>query len=126
MSLPNGQLPSFGDTAFVVYAPVRNTGVSSLMPAYGALALGAGATASQAVQLHQIFAGDNNHMRSDTAAYVLWAFGNQVLGNVRHHNSTTGRNFTEQILAYNAVTVDSSDMSSQDADTYGNGDYTQE
>ena len=79
----------------------------------GALALGAGSTASQAVQLHQIFAGYNNHMRSDTTAYVLWDFGNEILGNVRSHNSTTSRNSTEQILAYNGVTIDRSDMSSR-------------
>ena len=43
---------------------------------------------------------------------------------MRYHNGTPGRQFTEQILAYNAVTIDRADMSSPDADTYGNGDST--
>jgi len=124
MALPNGQLPSFGDTPFNTYFTARNNGLSWLLPSYGALSLGAGSSASTAVQLSQIFSGDNNHMRSDTTAYTLWAFGNEYLGNVRYHNGTPGRNFTEQILAYNAVTIDRSDMTSPDADSFGNGDLT--
>jgi hypothetical protein len=123
MALPNGQLPSFGDTSFNNTFSARNTGISKLLPAYGALALGAG-SGSQSVQLHQICSGDNNHMRSDTTAFTLWAFGNEMLGNVRYHNGTPGRNFTEQILAYNAVTIDRNDMSSPSANTYGNSDLT--
>jgi hypothetical protein len=123
MALPNGQLPSFGDTSFNTTFTARNTGISKLLPAYGALALGAG-SGSQSVQLHQIFSGDNNHMRSDTTAFTLWAFGNEMLGNVRYHNGTPGRNFTEQILAYNAVTIDRNDMTSPSANTYGNCDLT--
>jgi autotransporter-associated beta strand protein len=123
VALPNGQLASFGDTPFNNYFSARNTGTSDLLPAYGTLSLGAG-SGSQAVQLNQNFSGDNNHMRSDTTALTLWAFNNEVLGNIRYHNGTPGRQFTEQILAYNAVTIDRSDMSSPDADTYGNGDLT--
>ncbi|MCE5185925.1 MAG: hypothetical protein LLF76_07350 [Planctomycetaceae bacterium] len=123
-SLPNGQLPSFGDTPFNTYFGARNTGTSVLLPAYGSVSMGAGATSGTAIQVNQCFAGDNNHMRSDTCAYVLWAFGNEVLGNVRYHNGTPGRQFTEQILAYNAVTIDRSDMTSPSASTYGNGDLT--
>lgn len=123
MALPNGQLPSFGDTPFNNYFSARNTGISKLLPAYGALALGAG-TGSQSVQLHQMFSGDNNHMRSDTTAFTLWAFGNEMLGNVRYHNGTPGRQFTEQILAYNAITIDRNDMTSPSANTYGNCDLT--
>ena len=120
--LPNGELPSFGDTTFGA-SNARNAGNSSLLPAYGTLCLGAG-SGSQAVQLNQNFSGDNNHMRSDTTAFVLWAFNNEILGNIRYHNGTPGRQFTEQILAYNAVTIDRADMSSPDADTYGNADLT--
>ncbi|HRS72274.1 MAG TPA: hypothetical protein P5175_10540 [Anaerohalosphaeraceae bacterium] len=123
-SLPNGQLPSFGDTPFKTYFAARNSGTSVLLPAYGSVSMGAGSSSGTAVQLNQCFAGDNNHMRSDTCAYVLWAFGNEVLGNVRYHNGTPGRQFTEQILAYNAVTIDRSDMASPSASTYGNGDLT--
>ena len=123
MSLPNGQLPSFGDTGFNTITSARNTGISALLPSYGALALGVG-SGSQSVQLHQIYAGNNNHMRSDTTAFALWAFGNEMLGNVRYHNGTPGRQFTEQILAYNAVTIDRSDMSSPSANTHGNCDLT--
>lgn len=123
IALPNGQLPSFGDTPFNTYFSARNAGNSALLPAYGTVALGAGA-GNQAVQVNQNFSGDNNHMRSDTTAYTLWAFNNELLGNIRYHNGTPGRQFTEQILAYNAVTIDRSDMASPDADTYGNGDIT--
>lgn len=123
-SLPNGQLASFGDTPFNTYFSARNSGSSVLLPAYGSVSMGAGASSGTAIQLNQCFAGDNNHMRSDTCAYVLWAFGNEVLGNVRYHNGTPGRQFTEQIVAYNAVTIDRSDMASPSANTYGNGDLT--
>lgn len=124
IAMPNGQLPSFGDTPFNSYFSARNNGLSALLPAYGTVALGAGSTAGTAVQLNQNFSGDNNHMRSDTTAYTLWAFGNEMLGNVRYHNGTPGRQFTEQILAHNAVTIDRTDMSSPSANTYGNGDLT--
>jgi Concanavalin A-like lectin/glucanases superfamily/Putative Ig domain len=124
IALPNGQLPSFGDTPFNNYFTARNTGLSALLPSYGTVSMGAGASSSTAVQLNQNFSGDNNHMRSDTTAYTLWAFGNEYLGNIRYHNGTPGRNFTEQILAYNAVTIDRTDMSSPSANTYGNGDLT--
>jgi len=124
MALPNGQLPSFGDTPFNNYFTARNAGLSWLLPSFGTVSMGAGASSTTAVQLNQNFSGDNNHMRSDVTAYTLWAFGNEVLGNVRYHNGTPGRQFTEQILAHNAVTVDRSDMSSRDADTDGNGDLT--
>jgi hypothetical protein len=123
IALPNGQLPSFGDTPFNNYFTARNTGNSALLPSYGTLAFGTGAGA-QAVQLNENFSGDNNHMRSDTTAFTLWAFNNEVLGNIRYHNGTAGRQFTEQILAYNAVTIDRADMSSPSANTYGNGDLT--
>jgi hypothetical protein len=123
MALPNGQLASFGDTPFNTYFTARNAGLSWLLPSYGTVSMGAG-NGSQSVQLNQNFSGDNNHMRSDVTAYTLWAFGNEYLGNVRYHNGTPGRNFTEQILAYNAVTIDRADMSSRDADTDGNGDLT--
>jgi hypothetical protein len=56
--------------------------------------------------VNQNFSGDNNHMRADMNAFVLWAFNNEYLGNIRYHNGTAGRQFTEQILAYNAVTID--------------------
>jgi hypothetical protein len=124
IALPNGQLPSFGDTPFNNYFTARNNGNSALLPSYGTVSLGAGASSTTAVQLNQNFSGDNNHMRSDVTAYTLWAFGNEVLGNVRYHNGTPGRQFTEQILAHNAVTIDRSDMSGRDADTDGNGDLT--
>src|SRR6185503_1975933 len=124
MALPNGQLPSFGDTPFNNYFSARNNGLSWLLPSYGTVSMGAGSSSSTAVQLNQNFSGDNNHMRSDTTAFTLWAFNNEVLGNIRYHNGTAGRQFTEQILAYNAVTIDRTDMSSPSANTYGNGDLT--
>ena len=124
IALPNGQLPSFGDTDFKLKFPERNSGSSKLLPSYGSVALGAGSTRDTAVQLNQNFSGDNNHMRSDTTAFTLWAFGQEYMGNIRYINATPGRMFTEQILAHNAVTIDRSDMVSPSADTYGNGDIT--
>jgi hypothetical protein len=124
VALPNGQLPSFGDTPFNNYFSARNAGNSALLPAYGTVSMGAGSSSSTAVQLNQNFSGDNNHMRSDTTAFTLWAFSNEYLGNIRYHNGTAGRQFTEQILAYNAVTIDRVDMSSPSANTSGNGDLT--
>ena len=122
IALPNGKLPSFGDTVHHRLFSARNAGNSALLPSYGSVALGAG-SGKKAVQLNQNFSGDANHMRSDTTAFVLWAFGNEVLGNVRYHHSA-GRQFTEQILAYNAVTIDRTDMASPSFRTYGNGNIT--
>jgi len=122
-ALPNGWLPSIGDTGFgKSFEP--SGGNSSLLPSYGAVSMGTGSTPNSAVQVNQAFAGSNNHMRSDTTAYTLWAFGDEYLCNARYHNASPGRQFTGQILAYNAVTIDRTDMASPDADTYGNGDLT--
>jgi hypothetical protein len=107
--LPNGELPSFGDTPFGA-ASARNAGNSTVLPAYGHLALGAGSGA-QAVQLNQNFSDDANHMRADVSAFVLWAFGNEMVGNIRYYNGTPGRQFDEQILSHNAVTIDRTNMS---------------
>ncbi|MCU0794207.1 MAG: hypothetical protein MUE42_15465 [Opitutaceae bacterium] len=107
--LPNGQLPSFGDTVFEGTA-ARNAGRSALLPAYGHLTLGAGTTAASAIQLNQNFSDDSNHMRADVTAYGLWALGSEMLGNIRYSNRLPGRQFTEQILAHNAVTVNRTNM----------------
>jgi len=124
VSLPNGELPSFGDTPFDVYSPVHSNGYSALLPAYGTLALGAGA-GSQAVQVNQNFPGNNNHMRSDTTAFVLWAFTNEILGNIRYYNGTPGRQFDEQILAHNAVTINRANESPfPSASVNGNANLT--
>jgi hypothetical protein len=123
-SLPSGQLPSFGDTPFNTYFSSHSSGNSTLLPAYGHVSMGAG-SGSQAVQVNQNFPGDNNHMRCDVTAFVLWAFNNEMLGNIRYYNGTAGRQFDEQILAHNAVTIDRVNMTPYpDADTYGNGDLT--
>jgi hypothetical protein len=123
-SLPNGQLPSFGDTPFNNYFSSHSSGNSALLPAYGHVAMGSG-SGSQAVQVNQNFPGNNNHMRCDVTAFVLWAFNNEMLGNIRYYNGTLGRQFDEQIVAHNAVTIDRANMTPYpDADTYGNGDLT--
>jgi hypothetical protein len=123
-SLPTGQLPSFGDTPFNTYFSSHSSGNSTLLPAYGHVSMGAG-SGSQAVQLNQNFPGNNNHMRSDITAFVLWAFNNEMLGNIRYYNGTPGRQFDEQILSHNAVTIDRVNMTPYpDADVDGNGDLT--
>lgn len=124
LSLPSGQLPAFGDTPYNTYFSSHSAGYSSLLPAYGTLSLGAG-SGSQAVQLNQNFSGNNNHMRADMNAFVLWAFNNPYLDNIRYYNGSIGRNFGEQMLAYNTVTIDRANLTPYtDADTYGNGDLT--
>ena len=104
--MPNGQLPSFGDTPFNNYFSARNNGNSALLPAYGHVSMGAGASSGTAVQVNQNFPGDNNHMRSDMSAFVLWAFNNEYLGNIRYYNGAIGRTFGEQMLAHNTVEID--------------------
>ncbi len=124
LSLPTGQLPAFGDTPYNNYFSSHSGGNSALLPAYGTLAMGAG-SGSQAVQVNQNFSGDNNHMRADMAAFVLWAFNNEYLDNIRYYNGSIGRNFGEQMLAYNTVTIDRANLTPYpDADTYGNGNLT--
>jgi len=95
VSLPSGQLPSFGDTPFNNYFSSHSAGNSALLPAYGTLAIGAG-SGSQAIQVNQNFSGDNNHMRADMNAFVLWAFNNEYLGNIRYYNGSIGRNFGDR------------------------------
>jgi autotransporter-associated beta strand protein len=124
ISLPSGQLPAFGDTPYNNYFSSHSAGISALMPAYGTLSLGAG-SGSQAFQLNQNFSGNNNHMRADMCAFVLWAFNNPYLDNIRYYNGAIGRNFGEQMLAYNTITIDRSNLSPYPtANTYGNGDLT--
>ena len=120
LRLPSGQQASFGDTSFNSIT-ARNTGVSGLLPAYGHAVLGSGAGA-QAVQVNQNFSDDGNHMRADVTGYTLWAMGQELLGNIRYHNGTPGRQFTEQILAYNAVTIDRVNMS-RDSWRVGNANH---
>jgi len=124
ISLPSGQLASFGDTPYDNYFSAHSAGLSALLPSYGTLALGAG-SGSQAFQLNQNFSGNNNHMRADMCAFVLWAFNNPYLDNIRYYNGAIGRNFGEQMLAYNTVTINRSNLSPYpSADAYGNGDLT--
>jgi Concanavalin A-like lectin/glucanases superfamily/Putative Ig domain len=124
IALPNGQLPSFGDTPFNTYFSARNNGNSWVLPAYGTVSMGAG-SGSQAVQVNQNFPGDNNHMRSDMAAFTLWAFNNEYLGNIRYYNGAIGRNWGEQITEKDDVTIDRVDETPHpDADTYGDGNLT--
>jgi len=123
IALPNGQLPSFGDTSFNVHFIPRDEGKSALLPAYGTVSLGAG-RGDGAVQLNQNFSGKNIHMRSDITAFTLWAFGHEYLGNIRYHNSTAGRTFGNQILAHNAVTIDRTNPVFPSGNTIGNGDLT--
>jgi autotransporter-associated beta strand protein len=124
-ALPNGELPSFGDTPFNTYFSTRSSGNSAILPAYGHVSMGAGSSSSTAVQVNQNFPGDNNHMRCDTAAFVLWAFGYEYLGNIRYYNGSIGRNFGEQILEKNAVTINRVNESPYpDADVNGNANLT--
>lgn len=109
-SLPDGTQAAFGDTNFNTVMTGRDAGSSALLPAYGHLAFGSG-TGVQAVQLNQNFSDDANHMRADVTAYTLWANGAELLGNIRYYNGLAGRQFTEQILAHNAVTIDRGNMS---------------
>ncbi len=120
LRLPNGQLPAFGDTNFNG-ATARNAGVSGLLPAYGHAALGAG-TGAQSIQLNQNFSDDANHMRADVTAFTLWGLGTELLGNIRYYNGTPGRQFGEQILSHNAVTIDRSNMT-RGSWTVGNNNH---
>ena len=125
VALPNGELSSFGDTPFNKYFTARNAGNSALLSAYGHVSMGAGTSSSTAVQVNQNFSGNENHMRSDTTAFVLWAFNNEYLGNIRYYNGAAGRQFDEQILSHNAITIDRvNETPYPSADTYGNGDIT--
>lgn len=129
ISVPNGQFPAFGDTTDQGFflpsttPKTSNVGSSGIMGAYGAVSLGAG-TGANSVQLNQMASGDENHKRSDTAAFVLYAFGNEMLGNIRYFNGSLERQFTEQPIAHNMVTIDRADMSSRSANTDGSGDIT--
>ncbi len=124
ISLPSGQLPAFGDTPYDNYFSAHSAGNSALLPAYGTVSMGAG-SGSQAVQVNQNFSGNNNHMRADMNAFVLWAFNNPYLDNIRYYNGSIGRNFGEQMLAYNTVTIDRVNLTPYTtADTFGNGDLT--
>jgi hypothetical protein len=117
---PDGRQAAFGDTTFNTVT-ARNRGVSGLLPAYGHLALGTG-TGASAVQLNQNFSDDSNHMRADVTAFALFANGDEQLGNVRYFNGTPGRQWGEQILEKNAVTIDRTAMS-RGSWTVGNNNH---
>jgi len=106
--LPNGMLAAFGDTTFGVAKP-RNAGSSALLAAYGHVAIGTG-SGNQAVQINQSFSDEANHMHADVTAFVLWAMGNEMLGDVRYYHGP-GRMFDNQTLSQNAVTIDRTSMS---------------
>jgi hypothetical protein len=129
ISVPNGQFPAFGDTTdqgfFLASTTPKtsNAGSSGVMGAFGAVSLGAG-TGTSSVQLNQMAEGDENHKRSDTAAFVLYAFSNEMIGNIRYFNGSLERQFTEQPIAHNTVTIDRADMSNRSVYTDGSGDIT--
>ena len=125
IALPNGELPSFGDTPFNTYFSTRNSGNSYMLGNYGHVSMGAGTTSSTAIQVNQQFAGNANHMRSDTAAFSLWAFGSEYLGNVRYYNGSIGRNWGEQLLEKNSMTIDRTDLTPfPSASSYGNANLS--
>lgn len=46
-----------------------------------------------------------------------------MLGNIRNYNGLPGRQFDEQVISHNAVTIDRVNMTPYlDSDTYGNGE----
>jgi len=125
IALPNGELPSFGDTPFDTYFSTRSSGNSYVLGNYGHVSMGAGTTSGTAVQVNQQYAGNANHMRSDTTAYALWAFGNEYLGNVRYYNGAIGRSWGEQLLEKNAVVINRTDLTPfPNATTYGNANLS--
>ncbi len=103
VSLPDGQLPPFGDTGLDSSPPARTTTTSNLLPGYGHVALGAGTGAKQ-VQLNLGFEDNANHVHPDVLAFTLYAFGRELLGNIRY-SRIPGRAFTESTMARNTVTV---------------------
>jgi hypothetical protein len=120
--LPDTRLPAFGDTTFDTSSSHSGYAASAILPAYGHVAMGSG-TGSQATQVNQSYCAEGNHMRSDVTAFVLYAKNSELLGNIRYHHSP-GRQFDEQILAHNAVTIDRVNMSRTGGNLYGNGDLT--
>jgi autotransporter-associated beta strand protein len=121
IALPNGELPSFGDTQFGAYFSARNAGNSSALGGYGHVSMGAGTSSGTAVQVNQQFAGNDNHMRSDTTAFTLWAFGNPYLENIRYYNGAIGRNWGEQMLEKDSVVINRTDLTPFPiCETYGN------
>jgi len=47
-------------------------------------------------------------MRADMCAFVLWAFNNPYLDNIRYIQRCQRAHFGEQMLAYNTITIDRS------------------
>src|SRR4029453_1040484 len=101
---PDPLFPAFGDTTFDSSSSHSGYAASAILPAYGHVAMGSG-TGNQATQINQSYCAEGNHMRSDVTAFVLYAKSNELLGNIRYHHSP-GRQFDEQILSHNAVTID--------------------
>ena len=123
---PDGVLPAFGDTPYAVEVTPSNLGSSAVIPSYGHVSMGAG-TGTQAVQVNQNFPGTGNHMKSDIAAFVLWAFGAQVVDNMRYFNGSPFRGWTEQLLEHNSVVINRTDpmvAGIPNINTYGNGNLT--
>jgi hypothetical protein len=103
VSLPDGQLPPFGDTGLDANPAGRDATHTRVLPGYGHVALGAGA-AGQQTQLNLGFEDNANHVHQDVLGLTLYGFARELLGDIRY-SRVPGRAFTESTMAHNTVTV---------------------
>jgi hypothetical protein len=104
VSLPDGQLPPFGDTGLDASPTARDASRTQLLPGYGHAALAAGA-GDQQVQLDLGWEDNANHIHEDVLGFTLYAFARELIGDIRY-SRVPGRAFTESTMAHNTVTVD--------------------
>jgi hypothetical protein len=103
VSMPDGNLPPFGDTGFDEAPPTRDASTSQVLPGYGHIALAAG-TGGHQVQLDLGFEDNANHTHPDVLGFTMYAFERELQGNIRY-SRIPGRPFTESTMAHNTVTV---------------------
>lgn len=104
MGYPNGLLAPFNNTFNDIYNSAKRTiSRSAVLPSYGHVMHAYGSNNNQ-VQLHAHFAGGANHVQGHGNSIALYAFGNEVMGNIRYDRDR-GRQWYESTLSYNTVVV---------------------
>lgn len=82
VAYPNGIMAPAGDSSYIG-AAARKTTSHKLLPAFGFAMLGAGSDSLQ-TQLNLSALESGNHIHSDKNAITLYAFGKELMGDVRY------------------------------------------
>jgi Heparinase II/III-like protein len=120
VALPNGDLAPFDDT-LNGDAPVRTHTHSTLLPAYGHLALGDGDGREQ-TQINLQFNDHCNHVHKSNLALTVFSQGQELIGNNRYAHGA-GRGFLNGTMSHNTVVIDRKSQDRGNIQVAGNEDH---